>query len=499
MTPQELKNSILQLAIQGKLVEQRPEEGTAEELYQQIQQEKQKLIREGKIKKEKPLPEITEEEKPFDIPESWRWVRMSSIIDMLSGYAFKSDDFKSNGKYKLLRGINLGINTIRWKETVYIDTISEKIEDYRLEKGDVLLGMDRPWITGGTRAALFSGEEDVYLVQRVLRFRSHGYMNNTFILLLLHSSLVNSIGGETTGISVPHISQSQVGSIAIPLPPLAEQKRIVAKIEELLPLIDRYEKAWNRLEAFNKRFPDDLQKSLLQMAIQGKLVEQRPEEGTGEELYQQIQQEKQKLIREGKIKKEKPLPEITEEEKPFVIPEGWKWVNIQEIITGITAGKSSKCYEIVPENNKPGIIKVSAVTWGIFNQRESKTCIFEDDWIEEYRIHYGDFLISRANTKKLVGACAIVNCITKKLMLSDKILRMDFYPHIDPRFILYILRSPELRKQIEAVATGTSESMKNISQNSIKALLVPLPPLAEQKRIVARLEELLPLCKSLKS
>ena len=114
----------------------------------------------------------------------------------------------------------------------------------------------------------------------------------------------------------------------IPLPPLAEQKRIVAKIEELLPYLDRYEKAWNRLEDFNRRFPADMQKSILQMAIQGKLVEQRPEEGTGEELYRQIQAEKQALIKAGKIKKEKPLPEIAEDEVPFEIPEGWKWVRL---------------------------------------------------------------------------------------------------------------------------------------------------------------------------
>ena len=124
----------------------------------------------------------------------------------------------------------------------------------------------------------------------------------------------------------------------LPLPPVAEQKRIVAKIEELLPYIDHYEKAWNRLEDFNRRFPADMQKSILQMAIQGKLVEQRPEEGTGEELYRQIQAEKQALIKAGKIKKEKPLPEIAEDEVPFEIPEGWKWVRLSQIISVLGDG-----------------------------------------------------------------------------------------------------------------------------------------------------------------
>lgn len=137
---------------------------------------------------------------------------------------------------------------------------------------------------------------------------------------------------------MPRVGTDTMVNLLIPLPPLAEQKRIVAKIEELLPLIDRYEKAWSRLEEFNKRFPDDMQKSILQMAIQGKLVEQQSEEGTGEELYRQIQAEKKKLIKEGKIKKEKPLPEIAEEEKPFDLPDSWKWVRLGSITNGIFAG-----------------------------------------------------------------------------------------------------------------------------------------------------------------
>ena len=241
MTPQELKNSILQLAIQGKLVEQCLEEDTAEELYKQIQDEKQALIKAGKIKKEKPLPEITEDEIPFEIPESWKWVRLSAVTDMLSGFAFKSEDFKTEGKYRLLRGINLGVNDVRWKETVYIDTVSDRVRDYRLASGDVLLGLDRPWISDGTRVAIFDEEEkETYLVQRVLRVKGFTGVTSSFIALLLQSSLLKDpLGGETTGISVPHISPNQVGNIVVPLPPLAEQKRIVARLEELLPLCEK--------------------------------------------------------------------------------------------------------------------------------------------------------------------------------------------------------------------------------------------------------------------
>ena len=247
--PNDMQKSILQMAIQGKLVEQRPEEGTAEELYKQIQSEKQSLIKAGKLKKEKPLPPITDDEKPFDIPESWKWVRLASITDMLSGFAFKSEEFKNSGKYRLLRGINLGVNKIRWNETVYVDTISDQLEDYKLKKGDVLLGLDRPWISEGTRVAIFNDSEETYLVQRVLRIRELDGFINSYISLILNSSLMNNtLAGETTGISVPHISPNQVGMIAVPLPPLAEQKRIVSKIEELLPPIRHYELSWSHLK-----------------------------------------------------------------------------------------------------------------------------------------------------------------------------------------------------------------------------------------------------------
>ena len=269
--------------------------------------------------------------------------------------------------------------------------------------------------------------------------------------------------------------------------------------EKSLTLPDRYEHAWSKLEQFNSRFPEDMKKSLLQYAIQGKLVEQRPEEGTAEELFAQIQQEKQRLIAEKKIKKEKPLLEITEDEKPFDIPESWKWVRVGSLLHYIDTGKSFKCDEIPPTNDKCGIIKVSAVTWGQFKENESKTCYSNDLWVDEYAIHENDFLICRANTAALVGGCVIVDQISKRLMLSDKVLRLHFSEMLYSYYVLWALRTPMVRNQFSAAATGTSESMKNISQDMIKNTLIPLPPLDEQKRIVEKLEQLLPLCEKLQS
>lgn len=235
-----LKSKIIDAGIQGKLTEQLPEDGTAEELYQQIQQEKLALEKAGKIKKSKPLPPISDEEKPFDIPENWKWVRLTEVSDMLAGYAFKSADFKDAGKLRLLRGINLGVNEIRWSDTVYVDDMpKQQLEEYIIKQNDVLFGMDRPWISAGTRVCIYNDTEESYLVQRVLRIRGICNVSNVYICFLLMSQLpIESIGNNTTGISVPHVSEKQIGSIPIPLPPLAEQKRIVAKLEELLPLCE---------------------------------------------------------------------------------------------------------------------------------------------------------------------------------------------------------------------------------------------------------------------
>ena len=321
MTPQELKNSILQLAIQGRLVEQRPEEGTAEELYRQIQWEKAALVKAGKIKKEKPLPEITEEEVPFDIPEGWKWERVGNIGSWSAG----ATPTRTNSDY-------YG-GDVPWLKTgdlndSYVTEIPETITKLALEKtsvrlnpvGSVLMAM-----YGATIGKLGILAVEATTNQACCACIPYNGIYNKYLFYYLMANRIRFIKmGE--GGAQPNISKDKIVNSLIAIPPLAEQKRIVAKIEELLPYIDRYEKAWSRLEDFNKRFPTDMQKSILQLAIQGKLVPQHPEEGTGEALYQQIQAEKQSLIRSGKLKKEKTLPEITPDEIPFEIPESWMWV-----------------------------------------------------------------------------------------------------------------------------------------------------------------------------
>ena len=326
MTPEQLKASILQYAIQGKLVEQRPEEGTGEELYQQIQAEKQRLIQEKKIKKEKPLAEISEDEIPFDIPESWKWVKVGKIGSWGAG----ATPPRTNPAY-------YG-GTIPWLKTGdlndgLINEIPEFITDLALEKtsvrlnpvGSVLMAM-----YGATIGKLGILEISATTNQTCCACIPYNGIHNRYLFYYLMSMRRTYISMAEGG-AQPNISKEKIVNSLFQLPPLAEQKRIVAKIEELLPLVDRYATSYEKLEQLNAKFPEDMKKSILQYAIQGQLVEQRPEEGTGEELYRQIQAEKQRLIAEKKIKKEKPLAEISEDEIPFDIPESWKWCRLSSL------------------------------------------------------------------------------------------------------------------------------------------------------------------------
>lgn len=458
MTPQELKYSIIFLALQGKLV--------------------------GQDKDDSPvdlsgIKSKNTEECEFDIPDSWGLAHLETVTNGIPSkqYQILESEVQQTGRYPVIS-----------QSKAYSIGFSDDFDKVYHHTKPVIVFGDHTTEVKHVEFDFVVGADGVKIFEPIDGIVTADFL---FYVFLFYSKDLSKVGGYSRHYKF-------IKNKPVPLPPLAEQKRIVAKIEELLPLIDRYEQAWSRLEDFNKRFPVDMQKAILQMAIQGKLVPQRPEEGTGEELFQQIQAEKQALIKSGKIKKEKPLPEIAEDEIPFDIPESWKWVRLESILHAINAGKSFKCHEMAPDDRQAGVVKVSSVTWGEFDENESKTCFSEDNWIEEYAIQTGDFLLSRANTKKLVGACVIVRNISKRLMLSDKILRLTFSSSVSKDYILFCLRSPIVRAQIEATATGTSDSMKNISQNDIRQYRIPLPPLAEQKRIVAKLEEILPLCERLK-
>ena len=312
-----LKNQLLDLAIRGKLVEQRPEEGTAEELYAQIQEEKNKLIAEGKIKKEKPLPEITDDEMPFDIPESWKWVALGNICEKLSDGIHYAPNYTKKG-IPCFSAKDIYDSMIHFDCCNYISE-----DDYLLMKDKINVKCNSILITkSGSigRSAIISEYFNFGLVESI------GVVNpilvfSEYLKLLLDYLFFTGKNDEyTRGLGLKHLTLNLLGSIKVPLPPLAEQKRIVDKLKSYLAVIDKAEGLIEK----KANIDEEIRNKILDLAIRGKLVEQRPEEGTAEELYAQIQEEKKKLIAEGKIKKEKPLPEITDDEIPFEIPESWK-------------------------------------------------------------------------------------------------------------------------------------------------------------------------------
>ena len=491
MTPQELKNSILQLAIQGKLVEQRPEEGTAQELYAQIQAEKQRLIQSGKLKKEKPLPEITEDEKPFEIPEGWMWVRVGDIFahntgKAMNGSAKKIDKAGSIRKFITTSNVywnSFDLSTV--KEMFFSD---DELERCTVSKGDLLM------CEGGAyygRTAIWTYDYDICFQNHVHRLRPYGIQELLFFYHLFYFYKTNNMM-KAKGTAMPGLSSQSLHQMSVPLPPLAEQKRIVSKIEELLPLIDRYEQAWTKLEDFNRRFHEDMKKSILQQAIQGKLVEQRPEEGTAQELYAQIQAEKQRLIKEGKLKKEKPLPEITEDEKPFEIPEGWMWVRLGTLTEMITSG--SRDWAKYYSETGDIFLRMGNLSKNSFDLRLDKiqrVTIPGNTEGKRTSLQAGDLLFSITGDVGMLGlippnfGVAYINQHTAMLRFMEKERN---------RYIPYLLLTDYAQK----FYNGNQHGIKNSFRlDSIAWLPVPLPPLIEQKRIVDRLEELLPLCERL--
>ena len=496
MTPQELKNSILQLAIQGKLVEQRPEEGTAEELFTQIQQEKKRLIAEKKIKKEKPLPEITEDEKPFDIPESWKWVKLGEIVTVLGGKRIPAGRqlTTENTGYKYIRVSDMKDGTVLTDGLLYVPSdIFPSIARYIIHKEDVYITV------AGTIGRVGKIPEEIdgaNLTENADRL-VFSMLEQNWLIKCLESNIVQSqITNVTTKVGQPKLAIKRIQKLIIPLPPLAEQKRIVAKFEELLPYIDRYEQAWSKLEQFNTRFPEDMKKSLLQYAIQGKLVEQRPEEGTAEELFARIQEEKQRLIAEKKNKKEKPLPEITEEEKPLDIPESWKWVYLLDIIEEKPSNGYSPKGVTYPTEIKN--LTLTATTSGRFKDDAFKYVDISKEDASKYWLKNNDLLIQRSNSRELVGTSCIYTGADNAYIYPDLMMRMHVSSQVDIYYIDYVLKAPVTRNYYMASASGTSESMPKINQKIVSFTLVPLPPLAEQKRIVEKLKQLLPLCERLK-
>ena len=481
MNAQDLKNSILQLAIEGKLVPQRKEEGTAKELLAEIRAEKARLIKEKKIKKSKPLPEITDEEKPFDIPDSWEWVRLDDICKSISDGDHQAPPKSKNGVPFLVisdvRSGKLNFKNTRHVPVEYFKTLSpERIP----LKGDILFT-----VTGSYGIPVLINVDMEFCFQRHIALLKP-MIDYTFLSYILESPFIKTqCDAVATGTAQKTVGLKSLKSLLLPLPPLYEQGRIITKIEELQPDIDAYDKAQTKLQAIEQRFPDDMKKSLLRYAIEGKLVPQRKEEGTAKDLLTAIRAEKAQLIKEKKIKKTKPLPAITDDEKPYAIPDSWEWRRLGDISTIVTGGTPSKSQPLYYGGNVP-FYKPADI-------QDNKYVNTPKEFLS---------IMGKEKAKFVPKGSVAVNCIGnigKSAILprngatNQQINSICYY--IYPDYLYWFCQSMMFILQLKKVSSMTTIPIVNKSK--VEQCIIPLPPLAEQHRIVAKLEELLPLCQHL--
>ena len=517
MTPQELKNSILQLAIQGKLVEQRPEEGTAAELLEKILAAKNAKDAKGKGEKSHAKSakstkvgsrvsheEIPDDEKPFEIPERWEWVRLGEVIDYRMGKTPPRADLQwwaPDIPWVSIADMPESGHVLTTKERVSRSAI-ESLFGGRISNAGTLLMSFK--LTVGRVSIL--DVDAVHNEAIISIFPCHDEQGIFKSYLFLILPFVTQFGDSKSAIKGKTLNSKSICNLPIPLPPLAEQKRIVAKIEELLPLIDCYEKAWSKLEDFNKRFPVDMQKSLLQMAIQGKLVEQRAEESTGAELLEKILAAKnakdaksaKKGYRATSAKSAKAgtcvsSEEIPDDEKPFEIPESWVWVRLGDIATVLGGKRIPAGRQLTTENTGHIYIRVSDMkNDGV--SMEHLMYVPSDIYpsISRYIITKEDVYITVAGT---IGRVGKIPPELDGANLTENADRLVF-KRIDQEWLIQCLKTVVVQNQILDCTTKVGQPKLAIKR--IQELIIPLPPLAEQKRIVAKLEELLPLCEQLK-
>lgn len=476
MTAQDLKNSILQQAIQGKLLTQNPADEPASELLKKISAQRQKLIDEGKIKNSPQLSPISDDEKPFDIPESWTWVRLGTITMTNGGYAFKSTDYTSDG-FRVIRISDFNKNGFLDKDIVRYK-YDETLENFLIHEKEILLCM-----TGGTvgKSLLVKKiDEPLLLNQRVAKI-SVIEVFEKYIHAVISSPQIQNLIQEKKNSTNDNISMNLINNFCVPLPPLPEQKRIVEKLEEILPLVERYDELEQRLTKLDKEFPDKLKKSLLQQAIQGQLTKQLTTDCDAKDLLEKIREEKSKLISEGKIKKEKPLPPIKVEEIPFDIPENWKWVRLGEIINLISGQDLSLDCHNTDGNGVPYITGASNIV-------DEKIMINRWTTSPTTTAEYDDLLLSCKGT---VGKIAFLK--ESSAHIARQIMAIKISNLANKFYIKFFIE-----KNVQNLKSQAKSMIPGISRNNLLILPLPLPPLAEQKRIVERLEELLPLCDKLK-
>jgi len=383
-----------------------------------------------------------------ELPKTWRRVAVKSVAKSIQyGHTASAIDRKKGPRFLRITDIQDG--RVDWSAVPSCDIPEEYIPKYRLEAGDLVFAR-----TGATTGKSFLIREcpEAVFASYLIRVRVSADVDSRYLSLFFHSpDYWRQIESGKRGIGQPNVNGKVLGDVEFPLAPLDEQRQIVAEIEKQFTRLEVGVAGLRRVQANLKRY----RVAVLKAACEGKRV---PTEA-------------------GR----------------------WSKTTLGTVLTKIEAGKSFRCEERPPHVTEVGVVKVSAVTWGTFDERETKTCLDKSRVDERYFIRPGDFLFSRANTIDLVGACVITSTISLKLMLSDKILRFRFAETVIPQWVLYWLRSEFGRKEIQRLSTGNQESMRNIGQDRIRQISLVIPPLPEQQRIIAEVERRLSIVEELEA
>ena len=507
MTGQQLKNSILQMAVQGKLVPQDPNDEPASVLLERIRAEKEQLIKEGKIKKEKnpsiifrgadnlPYEKVGKnepvciaDEVPFDIPESWEWVRWGTLSESIQyGYNAPAQE---NGRIKMIRISDIQDNSVMWETVPYCDIKEVEIDAYLLKPNDILFAR-----TGGTVGKSYLvkevPEEAIY-AGYLIRTRYSNQLCPQYLKYFMESELYwSQLREGTIATAQPNCNGKTLGNMLVPIPPSHEQLRIVEKLNAVMALLIEYGTVDSKLKYLNNIFPERLKKSILQEAVQGKLVPQDPNDEPAFILLERIRAEKQKLVAEGKIRKDKHesvifkrdnshyekldgIERCIDNEIPFEIPESWTWTRFGQVIS-LLSGTDFK-----PEEYNDKCKGIPYIT-GASSLSENGVLI--NRWTETPKViaNYGDILL----VCKGSGYGKTVICDIEKAHIARQIMAIKKVSTLDVLYIRLFLQAnfDQIKSKGQGVIPG-------IDRNSVMNMLFPIPPLAEQKRIVGKQREL---------
>lgn len=485
----DLRQAVLQAAIQGKLTKQYKEDGDAADLLADIQAEKARLVKEKKIKKEKPLPEIMEDEIPFDIPENWVWCHLIDCVVDIADIDHKMPNQQQEG-IPYVSPANFIRNGIDFSSAKKIS-----VDDYEFlrrkctpEKNDIIF--PRYGTIGEIR--LIQTDMKFLVSYSCATIKPDKIKTSPFFFFyaLQTQHIKNEIIKYINKTTQPNVGLKSIKKFLFPLPPLSEQHRIVAKVDVLMAQIDDLEQTETALTALKEQFPKDMKAALLQAAIQGKLTDQRASDGDAADLLATIEQEKQQLIKEKKIKKEKALPAITDDEIPFDIPENWVWIRLAAGVYNHGQKKPDKPFSYIDIGTLDNV----------HNKLNDEERIIQPDKAPSRArkiIKYGDIIYSTVRPY-LHNICTV----DKKDFLEEPIASTGFYViscclQIYNKYLFYVLLSPFFDEYANRADNAKGVAYPAISDKKMDVALIPIPPLAEQHRIVAKLDRLLPLCDDL--